>query len=422
MKKILLLLALVFILALVTGGAGFQIRQAMRNQKQSDLEGAEYLAQGPIAGWRIVCDGRVAPVNGKIEITSENGGLIEDIPVQEGQTVSKGDVLVVMNTDRDAADVEIARAELALAEARLGRMRAGDGDEEVDSAWARVRSVEEDLTYSRSELNRLMRLNEEGIISADELEAKAQRVKSLEGSAESLRLDAAAKSRGGFREELAVAEAEVGVTRRRLERASLELEKALVRAPSDGVVLEIYRHAGDHIDTFVASTLTPIMSFADVSRLQIRAEIIGGDVYDIFPGLTGQFVIPGSQGVRGGKVVVNRLLPDFHDRKLMITDTRMPVDARTTTALCDIIDPGLPIYPGQRVTVSFIYTPREAEKLAEDPIDSGDTDDTDGAKGDASADRVDANSATTPLPLDGMASGWQDTEGEISESALESAY
>jgi hypothetical protein len=84
----------------------------------------------------------------------------------------------------------------------------------------------------------------------------------------------------------------------------------------------------------------PILSFADPGHLQIRAEIVEGDVYEVIPGLDGRFFVPGLGGERSGKLVVNRILPDFQNRRLMMTDTRVPVDARTTVALCDIVDSG----------------------------------------------------------------------------------
>lgn len=367
MKKLLLMLILLAAVLILIGGAGIQIWYAMQNQKAADLAGAEYLAQGPIVGWRIVCDGMVDPIDGKIEIASEVVGVIDRLEVIEGARVRKGDVLAVIRGDRQAAEVSVARAELALAEANLERLEIGTGSEERGAARAKVRAAEEELTYARNELERLRNLSAGGVISADEFDSKQQRVRALESQAESLRKEAAAVQRGAFREELLMAEAEVEMVRRKLERAQLELDKCTVRAPSDGVVLELHRHAGDHV---TASNGTPILSFANTDRLQIRAEIVEGDVYEVFPGLEGRFMIPGIQGGRSGKLVVNRILPDFQNRRLMMTDTRTPVDARTTVALCDVPDPGFPIYPGQRVTVSFIYTPQDQRGGAGDAAEA----------------------------------------------------
>lgn len=356
MKKLILSLLLLAATLLLIGGAGVQIWYAMQNQKQADLAGAEYLAQGPVVGWRIVCDGMVDPIDGKVQIFSEVEGVIERVEVQEGQRVRRGDVLAVIRGDRQAADVEIARAELALAEAKLGRLEAGTGAEERAAARAKVRAAEEELVYARNELERLQGLAGDGVISADEFEGKQQRVRSLENDLEGLRKEAAAVNRGAFHEELLMAEAEVDMVRRKLERAALEAEKCTVRAPSDGVVLEIFSHAGD---TVTSGEGRSILSFANTDRLQVRAEIVEGDVYEVHPGLEGTFVISGLAGNRIGKVVVNRILPDFQSRRLMMTDTRIPVDARTTVALCDITETGFDVYPGQRVTVMFVHSQSE---------------------------------------------------------------
>jgi multidrug efflux pump subunit AcrA (membrane-fusion protein) len=359
MKKLILTLLLLAAVLLLLGGAGVQIWYATQNQKQADFAGAEYLAQGPIVGWRIVADGRVDPIDGKIGIVSEVPGILERVNVQEGQRVARGDVLAVVRDDRQASEVEVARAELLLSEARLRRLEAGTGGEERAAARARVRAAEEELAYVRNELDRHRELSSSGVISTDEFDNKQQAVRALESRAESLRKESAALSRGAFREERLMAEAEVEMFRRRLERAELELDKCTVRAPSDGVVLELYCHAGDYVS---AGNGRPIMSFADADRLQIRAEIVEGDVYEIHPGLEGRFFIPGVGGERSGKLAVNRVLPDFQNRRLMMTDTRIPVDARTTVALCDILDSGFDVYPGQRVTVMFVYAPTSARE------------------------------------------------------------
>ncbi len=72
----------------------------------------------------------------EISISSEVGGRIAEILVDEGDEVEEGDVLIRLDTDLLEAEMGRARAAVALAQANLAQVRAGPRQEEIQTAEA----------------------------------------------------------------------------------------------------------------------------------------------------------------------------------------------------------------------------------------------------------------------------------------------
>lgn len=168
------------------------------------------------------------------EIRSSLGGMLNEA-VEEGDKIEQGEVLARFD-DTDQRN-ERRQAELDLQQAKLDLQRT-------------------QLAYERANFEIIDKQNlfSSGSIPKTELEAAR---------------DAAANA------ELAVTAAEIRVAQSTLglEKAAEQLEKTLIRAPFSGVVLQAEASAGD-----VLSSGAALMTFADISRLRLRAEV---DEYDI---------------------------------------------------------------------------------------------------------------------------------------------
>ncbi|MBN1937656.1 MAG: efflux RND transporter periplasmic adaptor subunit [Anaerolineae bacterium] len=75
-------------------------------------------------------------------IASEYGGLIRDIPVQEGAVVRAGEVLVQLDTSTIDTQVAVAQAAIDLAEAALAQARAGVRPGQIAIAEAQLAQAE----------------------------------------------------------------------------------------------------------------------------------------------------------------------------------------------------------------------------------------------------------------------------------------
>jgi HlyD family secretion protein len=224
--------------------------------------------------WLAVAPGRVEPPSGIIKVAAPTIGVVNKVLVKVNDTVFAGEPLILLNDDdiqarymavetqaamrkrlRDEQSVtgkasERRRAEDAIAEAETAVFDAqGDLDRAAVAARAKGGPAA-DLAASRAALMR----------AKDEL---AKRQATLRG------VDAPLPTPN---------EATTITARGDLAFARVNLEKQKIRAPIDGTVLQINIHPGE---LAAPSALQPLLLIANLSTLNVRAELDERDVGEI---------------------------------------------------------------------------------------------------------------------------------------------
>lgn len=171
----------------------------------------------------VVASGRVEKVS-RTQIGSEITGVVLERLVQEGDRVSRGDVLLVLKSDEISAQVRQAEAELK----ELATTRRPQA--EVDLANAKVQ-----LEQAQREAVR-RRNTELGILSAEEREKSIEAEKLARNNLESARLKVASLARDKVEE-----------TKLREQLAALQaqLAKTKIRAEVSGIILTRNVEPGD---------------------------------------------------------------------------------------------------------------------------------------------------------------------------------
>lgn len=318
-------------------------------EMQAVPESAQQPAAVPPVPPFLLGTGIVEPVDGEVDVFGQIAGEIEELRVREGDSVEKGEVVAVLDARREAAAVAAAAAEAELAQAELAHLKAGVGQEEREEARLAAEAVEALAKYEEANVARLRALHKTKAVMLEQLERAEQELEHLTKRAESLRQRYAALERGPIPEEVAAAEARVALAEAQLRMATVHYQYHEVRAPLSGQVAAVYRHAGDAISL---EQLTPIVRIIDTERLRIRVEIDEADVPRIRPGMEGSFQVRGVPREAGG-LVVRTLVPQFGPKRLFTPDASARVDTRVLHVLCDILDPQIPLHPGQRITARF---------------------------------------------------------------------
>lgn len=287
---------------------------------------------------RIVCVGRVEPVEGEVEVSAQMSGTLVAVRVREGDWVAAGAVLAEVDARREKAAVD-------LAEAKLARVKAGNGAEEIAVAEASRDAVAAELALAESAYRRTLVLSGTKVLADEVVEERKQMAVALRQRHLGATRQAEAMRRGPLPEEVALAEAEIAAA-----RAAYELR--LVRATADGAVLELHRHAGDYVSVIYP---TPILRLADARRLRVRIEVSEQDAFRIKTGLSGEFVTFGLRQA-GGRLVVKTILPVFAPRRLFEPDATARLDTRTLQVVCEIVGEA-DVFAGQRVTVTILTEP-----------------------------------------------------------------
>ena len=243
---------------------------------------------------RVVAEGRVVTYPGaEVTIGTDVAGTIERLVVDEKEQVRRGETIAILKADDTRAALGVARA------------RVGEADA--------------DIRLYESEVARAQNLFQVDIGSKQAWD-KADRD-----------LDAARARR-------ASAAAEV-------ERLAALVEKTIITAPIDGVVITRHVHAGESIAVGDA-----IVTVANLEKIRIEAEI---DEFDVARIKLGSSVQVNAEGFdRAWRGTIEEIPDSVVNRRLKPQDPSKPIDTRVLLVKVAFAEP-TPLKLGQRVEVKI---------------------------------------------------------------------
>ncbi len=219
--------------------------------------------------------GRVEPLSEEIRVSSQLGGRLRRVLVEEGDEVEKGQILAMLENDDYRARVASAEAELSLKEAEARRVTNGARDQERREAAAIVREAEAVLESTKADHDRRLGLFHEAVISREEMDRAGQQLGVAQARLEAARQHHALVDAAAREEDAARARADVALAQAQLAEARAMYEKTYIRAPIAGVVLRRHLKAGESVSTQFDS---PIATLADRSVIRVRVDIDEADV------------------------------------------------------------------------------------------------------------------------------------------------
>jgi RND family efflux transporter MFP subunit len=234
--------------------------------------------------------------NAVVDVTTREEGVIEEVAVQRGDTIKKGQVLARLESTVEKVAVDIARA-------RAG-MQSG-----VDSQKARV-------AYLKAQKGRIDTLFEKKAIPFHEKD-KANT-------------------------DLILARAELREARENLQLAQLEKERAegilarrTINSPIDGVVVNVLLDAGESVEEH------SIMTIAEVDPLKVEV-ILPDEMYGLINVGTQAEVTP---LIRGG---------EKRDTSVVVVDRVIDAASNTFGVRLEIENPAHAIPGGVRCDINFL--------------------------------------------------------------------
>jgi HlyD family secretion protein len=247
---------------------------------------------------RIDASGTVQPIQ-TVNVSPKTQGLLSELYVEQGDRVSRGQVIARMEYDDVQARLDQSRARLSQAEARLARIQSGNRPEEiaqaearVAQAQARVREAQAQLDLAEQRVQRNRDLAAAGAISRDDLDTVLNQAEvartTLEQNQASLResqrsLDLS--ERGSRVEDIREAEAQVQEARANLRALEVELEDTYIRAPFDGIITQKYATPGGFVAPATsasdASSATSTAIVALAEGLEVLAEVPEVDIQQL---------------------------------------------------------------------------------------------------------------------------------------------
>ena len=263
-RRRLLALALVLV-----GGGALLIWIGQQHQRKLEQD----RQQQTLLPRRVAAIGRVEPLDRVVKVSvpsSLSNDAVREILVKEGQAVSKGQPLAILESAASLErTVQEAQAAVGVAERKLHAQ---------DSVIAKYRAEQ---AQAEVELRRYSQLFAQGATSAETRDRRFTILSTTQAS-----LDQAL----GDRQTLA---AELAEKRANLERDRSERAKATVRAPFAGTVFKINAYPGDKVSD------DGIVEMGDSSRMGVIAEVYQTDRPGI---MVGQRVTISADGFAGKRI------------------------------------------------------------------------------------------------------------------------
>jgi HlyD family secretion protein len=273
-------------------------------------------AVAPDSPYAAIADGKADIEGGVIQVAARAPGVVSQVNVNEGDHVTKGEVLALQENDAARLAVQTATADLA-------------------QARAQVATIEVQQTTAHREFERLQRLAPNNFVARQQLDQAADAIHSADA-------------------QMGLQKASIGAAEARLAQAQYVEELNVIRAPADGLILRRYANPGAGASTLNVSTM---FDLEPNTRHIVRAEITEGALPQVNIGQPVELV-PESDPTKVYAGEVLRRSGVFGARKLQSDDPAEATDQRVVEVV--VTADTAPFLVGQRVLVKFMKPGRAA--------------------------------------------------------------
>jgi HlyD family secretion protein len=248
-------------------GAGTDTPIAVAMQQVTSQEQVAVISEGD-----VVALGRIIPRGDVISVATPSGAgdaRVAQLRVAVGDEVATGDILAILdNLPQLQNAAASAQATVSVREANLAQARASNIASRAE-AQASLERAEATATAAQSELVRITELFERGVTTRavfDQTIATAtQTARDVERAGATLSRYATGSE--VVQADIAVAQANLEAARAGLAGAQQDLNRAFVRAPERGKVLDINVRTGERPGT------AGIIDLGDTSQMTVEAEV-----------------------------------------------------------------------------------------------------------------------------------------------------
>ncbi len=226
----------------------------------------------------------------KIEVAAKVVGKVKWIGVDKGDRVREGEVMVRLEDDEYQAQLEQAKGQLAMLQARLDEALHGSRPEEIAQAQANLEVGKADQENAKVTLDRTRGLVRDGVMSRQALDDAQARYDSAIHKVNALQKAYELVKLGPRQEEIDALRGQVQQARGMVAYAETNLANTVIRAPVTGTILERAVEKGEFVTTsFVGDRGAKgyVVSLADLNDLEVELDISQNDFAKLHSGQHG---------------------------------------------------------------------------------------------------------------------------------------
>jgi HlyD family secretion protein len=216
----------------------------------------------------------------KIEVAAKVIGRVLWIGVEKGDKVKQGQVIVRLEDDDYRAQLMQAKGNLANLQAKLAELMHGSRPEEIEVSTANLKQAIADMDNAKVTLDRTRGLTKDGVMSKQALDDAQARYDGAEHHVRSLEKTDSLTRLGVRQEEIDAMKGAVDQAKGLVDYAQSQLDDTVIKAPSDGTILERAVERGEFVTTsFVGDKGAKgyVVSLADLNDLQAELDIAQND-------------------------------------------------------------------------------------------------------------------------------------------------
>ena len=199
---------------------------------------------------------------GEYRVSSKVPGRILELRVKEGDFVKAGDTLAIIDAPEVRAKMEQAQGAEAAASALELKAQNGARKEQIQGAFQVLQQAKAGKEIAEKSYNRVQRLFDEGVISAQKRDEAYANFKAMEAQMMAAQSQYDMAVNGARREDKLAAQAQTARARGAVQEVNSYIHETVQIAQKDGEVSEIYPKVGE-----LVGTGSPIMAIAMMDDL-----------------------------------------------------------------------------------------------------------------------------------------------------------
>ncbi len=279
-------------------------------QKPGAAGGKTAEVKAPPSPYAAIAAGKVDVDGGVVEVAARRAGIVEEVNVQEGDVVTKGQILARQEDEDTLLAVNNARAS-------------------VNQAQSQLALTQVQIRTAQREYDRLEKLAPTNFVAQQKLDQARDAIDSAKATLEAQ-------------------QAAVAVSRSQLAQAEYQQDLTIIRAPMDGKIIRRYANPGAGASTLNVSTM---FDLEPAIPHIIRSEIVESSIPDVKIGQEAE-IVPEADPTKLYTGKVMRIAATFGARKLKSDGGNEASDERVVEVV--VSADNTPFLIGQRVLVKFM--------------------------------------------------------------------
>ncbi|HID67841.1 MAG TPA: HlyD family efflux transporter periplasmic adaptor subunit [Roseibacterium sp.] len=217
----------------------------------------------------------------EIDLAFNNSEHIDQLLVQEGDRVRKGQLLATLHSERTEAEVAAAKARMAAKKAVLARLEAGSRPEEIRQARANVAAAKARWVDARATFDRIQNLQKKQAVSQQALDDAQASLNTTSADLKVAEESLALMIAGPRVEDIEEARAMLKADEAQVMLAQELLKDTELYAPADSIIRNRILEPGD-----MATPQTPVLTLALSNPVWVRAYASGVVLGKLAPGIS----------------------------------------------------------------------------------------------------------------------------------------